>query len=48
MNKAMLRDYKDHYQRDVTQERLKQYNENTKRFNPVEKMLTKTESVPKG
>jgi hypothetical protein len=36
----MLQDYKDYYLKDVNEEILKQKNDNTRRFNSVEVMLT--------
>lgn len=47
MPKRMLQDYKDYYLRDVNQEILKQINDNNKRLNAVEIMLTKSGAVPK-
>jgi hypothetical protein len=40
MPERMLKDYKDYYLKDVNEEILKQKNDNTKRFNSVEVMLT--------
>lgn len=47
MPRDMLLHYKDHYLKDVNEEILKQINDNNKRFNPVEVMLTRQKAVPK-
>lgn len=47
MPKRMLQDYRDHYLKDVREEILKQKNDNTKRFNAVEVMLTNQNALPK-
>lgn len=47
MPRDMLQHYKDHYLKDVNEEILKQINDNNKRFNAVEVMLTRQRAVPK-